>query len=203
MLTMLALLWLSQRPAPTIDACALVSSDDVGRILSAEIKSTRPVTETARGVLLYQCYVSTGTARSISIAVAGPMKTASRTVTPRQFWREQFHRSGRASTERGRRRDTDDERGVRPVRGVGDEAFWSGTRVGGALYVLHGDTFIRVSVGGIQDERERIEKSRQLAAAALDRLPKKNSQLPKPNSQNSQLPTPKNPKSQRQKLPTV
>jgi hypothetical protein len=56
------------------------------------------------------------------------------------------------------------------VKGVGDEAFWSGTRVAGALYVLRGNTFIRVSVGGIADERERIDKSRQIAIAALARL---------------------------------
>lgn len=46
-----------------------------------------------------------------------------------------------------------------------------GTCVAGALYVLRGNTFIRVSVGGITDEKERVEKSRQLAVAALGRLP--------------------------------
>jgi hypothetical protein len=170
---LLALLMLAQAPARTVDACALVAGRDVSRILDADIKSTRPVTEAARGVLLYQCYISTGTPRSISIAVAGPMRSGSRTVTPRQFWREQFHPARRAgsSHERDRRDREREDAAARPVRGVGDEAFWSGTRVAGALYVLRGNTFIRVSVGGIQDERERIEKSRQLAAAAITRLP--------------------------------
>jgi hypothetical protein len=170
---LLALLLLIQAPARTIDSCALIGGEDVRRILDAPIESTRPVTETARGVLLYQCYVSTGTARSISIAVAGPMQSGSRTVTPRQFWREQFHPARRAGSAHARRESHEETGAARPVRGIGDEAFWSGTRVAGALYVLRGDTFVRVSVGGIRTERERIEKSRQVASAALAHLAKR------------------------------
>jgi hypothetical protein len=164
-LTLFTLLMLAQAPARTVDACALLAAEDVSRILDVPIRSARPVTEAARGVLLHQCYISTGSPRSISIAVAGPMKTGNRTLTPRQFWREQFHPSGRVRSS-----GTKEETSARRVRGVGEEAFWSGTRVSGALYVLTGNTFIRISVGGIQHERELIEKSRQLAAAALARL---------------------------------
>jgi hypothetical protein len=92
------------------------------------------------------------------------------------FWRDQFHgrdehASGReaACTADGAAR-AGIETAARPINGVGDEAFWSGTRIAGALYVLRGNTFIRVSVGGINDEKERIEKSRLLAVAALARL---------------------------------
>ena len=61
---LIALLLFAQAPARTIDPCALIAGPDVSRILGAGIKSARPVTETAGGVLLYQCYVSTGTPRS-------------------------------------------------------------------------------------------------------------------------------------------
>jgi len=38
------------------------------------------------------------------------------------------------------------------------------------LYVLQGDKFLRISIGGIRQEPERIEKSKALARAALKRL---------------------------------
>ena len=107
----------------------------------------------------------------LSIAVAGNTKSGGKTVTPRAFWREQFHgRDEHASERKGETREQEGETEARPIGGVGDEAFWSCTRVAGALYVLRGNTFIRVSVGRINDENERIEKSRRLAVTALARL---------------------------------
>lgn len=40
----------------------------------------------------------------------------------------------------------------------------------GALYVLKGNTFLRISVGGVREEPARIEKSVALARLALKRL---------------------------------
>ena len=166
--------------AKTSDACALLADGDVRAVLGAPVKERKPATQGARGLLLSQCYLDTGTPRSVSIAVAGDTKSGGKTVTPRAFWRDQFHRpderaAGRKAEERdadriGEPREREGEAEARPIAGVGDEAFWSGTRVAGALYVLRGNTFIRVSVGGIADEKERIEKSRQLAVSALARL---------------------------------
>lgn len=188
MLPLLILTLLAQSPAAkhppaakTPDACALLDDADVRTALGVAVKSRQPGTGQARGLLLSQCYVDTGTPQSVSIAVAGNTTSAGRTVTPRAFWREQFHRRGdddgaernhapRGPAAKGAQREQENETEPRRIRGVGDEAFWSGTRVAGALYVLRGNTFLRVSVGGISDERERIEKSRQLAIAALARL---------------------------------
>jgi hypothetical protein len=140
----------------------------------------QPGTDHERGLLLSQCYLNTGTSRSVSIAVAGNAQSGGETITPRAFWRDQFHardehaskRTGeqREAARKGEKREQEGETEARPIAGVGDEAFWSGTRVAGALYVLRGNTFIRVSVGGVSDEKERVEKSRQLAVTALARL---------------------------------
>jgi hypothetical protein len=40
----------------------------------------------------------------------------------------------------------------------------------GALYVLKGNTFLRISVGGIREEPVRIEKSKALARIAIKRM---------------------------------
>jgi hypothetical protein len=162
------------------DACALLSDRDVRTTLGVDVKERQPASQQAHGLLLSQCYVGTGTPKSVSIAVAGNTRAGGRTVTPRAFWRDQFHRHDERTSERtpekgeaARTRDNREQEGeteARPIGGLGDEAFWSGTRVAGALYVLRGNTFIRVSVGGISDEQERIETSRRLAVAALERV---------------------------------
>jgi hypothetical protein len=185
MLHILAVALLTQPPAAAKqprrkpDACALLADADVRAVLGATVKERRPGAHAARGLLLSQCYLETGTPRSISIAVAGSTSARGNTITPPAFWRDQFRRSDEHAADRaaGTRQaappataEREAEAEARPIEGIGEEAFWSGTGVAGALYVLRGDTFIRVSVGGISDERERIEKSRQLAAAALARL---------------------------------
>jgi len=186
MLHVLILALLAQAPAvkpPAAkkpDACALLADADVRTLLGVTVKERQPGTQEAHGLLLSQCYLGTGTPRSVSIAVAGNTRSGGKTVTPRAFWRDQFHRrdahpsepTGEKQAAAGKRetREPEGETDARPIGSVGDEAFWSGTRVAGALYVLRGNTFIRVSVGGINDEQERIEKSRQLAAAALAKL---------------------------------
>jgi hypothetical protein len=168
-----------ESPKPA-DACALLADSDVRAIVGVGVTERRPAAEQARGLLLSQCYLGTGTAKSISIAIAGATRSGSGTVTPRAFWRAQFHGvdanaaeradAAHGPTQSGTHDEPEHETRARPIRGVGDEAFWSGTRVAGALYALRGDTFIRVSVGGIRDEPERIETSRRLAMAALGRL---------------------------------
>ena len=59
---------------------------------------------------------------------------------------------------------------MEPVRGVGDEAFWSASRVGGALYVLKRDRYLRISVGGAGGIEAKLKKSKTLALKALNRI---------------------------------
>ena len=59
---------------------------------------------------------------------------------------------------------------LRRIAGLGEEACWVGTSMTGALYVLEGRNFLRISVGGVHEEWARIEKTKVLARAALKRL---------------------------------
>jgi hypothetical protein len=49
------------------------------------------------------------------------------------------------------------------IEGIGDEAFWASNRFGGVLYVLKGDAFISISLGGPDSEQTKIDKSKALA----------------------------------------
>lgn len=73
-------------------------------------------------------------------------------------------------TREGSRRRKEDKTPPNKITGVGDGAFWLGSRVGGALYVLKGNNYVRVSVGGAADEATKIRKSKALAQKALARL---------------------------------
>jgi hypothetical protein len=53
---------------------------------------------------------------------------------------------------------------------LGDEAYWSGTNIGGVLYVLKGDRLLRIGIGGGEDKEMKISKSAALARLVLKRL---------------------------------
>jgi hypothetical protein len=102
-------------------------------------------------------------------------------MSPRAFWRKQFHPGKDTAIEKDSagaekksvaERKEQEEESTRPraIAGLGEEAYWVGGPIAGALYVLKGNTFLRISVGGIREEPVRIEKSKTLARAALKRL---------------------------------
>ena len=66
----------------------------------------------------------------------------------------------------------EEEEGAPPerVRGVGDEAFWTGSRIGGTLYVLKGNSYLRISIGGAADQPTKMKRSKVLAQKAVARL---------------------------------
>ena len=93
----------------------------------------------------------------------------------REFWKERFGSAGNEKErERERERDRDkkakvteeeDEERAPPerVKGIGEEAYAVGNAKMGALYVLKGDKFLRISIGGSHSQPERIEKMKTLA----------------------------------------
>lgn len=71
-----------------------------------------------------------------------------------------------------KRNDGEEEMKHPPERidGLGDSAYWMNNPVGGVLYVLKGDRFVRISIGGPDKQAVKLEKSKALAAVALKRL---------------------------------
>ena len=79
------------------------------------------------------------------------------------YWKSNFEKAHDEEGEKG-------EQEIVHVRGVGDDAVWSGNHLVGALYVLRRDTIVRISVGGPGTKTEKIAKARRLGARALARL---------------------------------
>src|SRR5512140_12501 len=159
------------------DPCALLTTADIQAVQGDPVQETKPSTQPAGGLVMSQCLFRTAApSKSVSLALA-----SAGSVSPRAFWQTQFH-SGKAEPEEtkkdkaaGRKdakQEQEEEESTRPraIKGVGEQAFWVGSPMVGALYVLKGNTFLRISVGGVREEAARIEKSVALARLALKRL---------------------------------
>ncbi|MDP9097892.1 MAG: hypothetical protein M3N48_02735 [Verrucomicrobiota bacterium] len=143
-------------------ACTLLTKEEIQAVQGETFKDTKPSHNLAAGLSVSQCYFELPTAaHSIVVTVT---RKAEGGRDPAQSWQDMFHRK-KESEKR-------DEKGAEPqkIDGLGEEAFWTGTRVGGALFVLKGNCYIRVSVGGGGDQAQKIEKSKTLAESVLKRL---------------------------------
>jgi hypothetical protein len=160
-------------------ACALLTSADVQTVQVDAVQETKPSVQPGGSLTMSQCLFRTVTAsKSVSIAIA-----AESSISPRTFWKKQFHSVKTEADDKdkkekkpvaGRKEEKEEEEdeSTRPraIAGVGEEAYWVGGPMVGALYVLQGNTFLRISVGGVREESTRIEKSVALARIALKHL---------------------------------
>jgi hypothetical protein len=157
------------------DACTVLTSADVQKVQGDSVQETKPSTQPAGGLVMSQCLFRTASpSNSVSVAIA-----SAGSVSPRAFWQKQFHSAKPESGEGEKEKPTakskpaeEEEESPRPrtIKGVGEQAYWVGSPLVGALYVLKGNTFLRISVGGVREEAARIEKSVALARLALKRL---------------------------------
>ena len=164
-----------------IDACSLLTKDEVQKMQESPVIDVK-ASENADGSFRYsQCFYSTQVfSESISLAVTQRNPASDKARDPKTFWKETFGRY-EAQTKEMEKDDEekkkslgeeDEERGAPPkkIQGVGDDAWWTANRMGGAIYVLKGNVFIRISIGGPEKQESKIEKSKTLAAKALSRL---------------------------------
>ncbi|HUS10727.1 MAG TPA: hypothetical protein VMZ30_09700 [Pyrinomonadaceae bacterium] len=163
---------------PKIDACALLTSKELEAVQGEALKETKLSGQSTGGFNISQCFFTLPTfTNSVSLLVAQKGE-GSAAKDPREFFRERFHEKRAGEKERERERDKkkgaeeEEEEGAPPqkVSGIGDEAFWTGSRVGGAMYVLKGNSYVRISIGGPADQATKIRKTKALAAKVIGRL---------------------------------
>lgn len=171
-----------------IDACALLTSQEIRSVQGEPLKETKGSGSAEKGFSVSQCFFTLPTFNnSISLVVTQKGEGADGR-DPKEFWEATFDRESEGEREKERDKKSAKEREKEKARdkdreeekeeaappqkiaGVGDEAFWTGSRVGGALYVLKDSTYLRISVGGAGDQQSKINKSKALARLALKRL---------------------------------
>jgi hypothetical protein len=156
-----------------VDACTLLTSDDIKAVQGETLKTTKPSQQAGHEFVIDICYYELPTpSNSISLSLVEP--NPDRKDSVREFWENTFGDSehGRKEKEREREGEGEIEEGAPPrkIAGLGQEAFWFSSPIGGVLYVLKGNHYIRISVGGKGTSEAKLNKSKALAKKALARL---------------------------------
>ncbi len=173
-----------ESPPAEFDACGLIKKEEIEAIQGSPITNSKSSASANGGFRVWQCFYTAGEfSRSVSLAVtqSDPNSPAKRSVP--KFWKETFGRFAgeqkdhecdkeKRESPRQKKGTEREEEAIPPkiISGVGDDAYWAANRVGGALYVLKKDAFIRISVGGADTEEAKIDKSKALAEKALARM---------------------------------
>ena len=168
-----------------VDVCALLTSDELKSVQNESFANAMRSDRADGDFIVAQCYYAMPTAVNSVVLNVTTAKEASGAPNPRDFWERTFGKEAGggekerekekekpAKVERERGEEGEGEAAAKPdkVAGLGDEAFWIGSRVGGALYVLKTDLFFRISVGGAGDNTTKLNKSKKLAQDVLKRL---------------------------------
>jgi hypothetical protein len=166
----------------SFDVCALLKIEEVQRVVAATITESSGSGRSDGSFRISQCvYVASQPNQSVSLVVTQADPVAKKKRKPADLWRERFGRYREQSegkkeeaeekkeTQQSSSGEMEEEREGRPPRrieGLGEEAFWTA----GSLYVLHNETFLRLSVGGSDPEEAKLEHSKALAEIALKRF---------------------------------
>jgi hypothetical protein len=153
------------------DVCALITLEEVQTVEKSPIKESKSSARADAGLRVSQCfYTATEFSKSVNLALVqrDPENPSGRSA--KDFWKEKF--DPYENEEPKKESDGEKEQGPPPkkIASLGDEAYWAGNRFGGTLYVLKGDAFISIGLGGTDDEQTKLEKSKALAQKALRRL---------------------------------
>ena len=149
-------------PMSPIEPCTLLTSEELQAVQGEPLSTTKATTHQVQGLAMYDCFFTLPTfSNSVSLSItqsgAGPDARDAR-----QSWRDTL---AAATAKAGPKVDP-----PKKIEGVGEEAFWTGNERVGALYVLSGPRYLRISVGGAGGPSSKIEKSRVLADAILKKL---------------------------------
>jgi len=157
------------------DACSLVSKEEVESVQQASVNDAKSSERSDGTFRISQClYAAAEFSKSVNLALiqVDPNQPSKR--TPKDFWEEKFGayegRSSDSSTSLGMTEESEKGPPPKKITGLGDEAFWVSNRFGGILYILKGNAFISIGIGGTDGEEAKLEKSKVLAQKALQRL---------------------------------
>jgi len=157
--------------AANLDACNLITREEVNAVQGSSIADTKSSLQINKGFRVSQCfYTAKEFSKSVVLSVTQRDWEHPGEQTPRDFWNRMFHRDKQEKEEREGGREEEEGAAATKIEGLGDEAFWTGARFGGALYVLKDNIFFRISVGGATPEQGKLDNSKALALKALSRL---------------------------------
>jgi hypothetical protein len=165
----------SAAAARAFDACSLLTNAEIRAVQRDPVASTKSTEPQRERFAVSQCFFTlTPFSKSISLEVT--RRRPGEREGPRDYWKQLFKPGPWKEKDSNREKSEGEEEGEksssppRRVRGVGDDAYWVGPPIVGGLYVLVGDSYFRISIGGPDTEPVKIAKLSKLARNAARRL---------------------------------
>jgi hypothetical protein len=153
---MLTLVLLAAVPGP----CSLLTAAEIQSVQKESPELAKESSQPAGDLAVSQCFYQLPTfAKSISLELT----TGAGAKT---YWKKAFHEARPKEKEEEGEAKEEPER----VKGLGEEAFWTGSVRLGGLYVLKKGSILRLSIGGSETKDAKLKKLRALAKSALKRL---------------------------------
>ena len=153
------------------DACSLISKEEIESVQAAPVNDVKNSEHSDGLFLVVQCFHTAAEfSKSVSLALIQPDQKQRGARSPKDFWKEKFDPY---RNEEPKAKSADEKEQVsapKKIESLGDDAYWVSNRFGGILYLLKGDAFISIGLGGTDDEATKLEKSKVLAQKALRRL---------------------------------
>lgn len=187
-------------PPPQSATCRMLTAEDLREVQGEAPQESQGSEHAVGGLSMSQCFYRMPTfSRSVNVELVRAAEGSSPEAL-KEFWRQRFHpkaveererereRKEEAEREREREKKQESERGQvregghkeeeraeeeskpRRVDGLGEEAFWSGNQINSSLNVLAKNAVVRVSIGGPEDQTEKIKKASALARKMLKQL---------------------------------
>ena len=149
-----------------IDPCKLLTSDELKLVQGETLKEASRSDRDSAEFAVAQCYYLLPTPANSVVVNVTTRKDGGQ--IPKEFWERKFEEAG----AKGDEGETEKEESARPekISGIGEEAYWEASGVGGALYILQSNVIFRISVGGASDNKTKLNKSKTLARKALARI---------------------------------
>jgi hypothetical protein len=149
----------------------LITLEEIQSVQGSPMKENKSSERSDAGLRVSQCfYTATEFSKSVNLAFVQRDTSQPSKRSPKDFWKEKF--DPYENEEPQKHSGGENEKGAAPkkIARLGDEAYWVSNRFGGTLYILKGDAFISVGLGGTDDEETKLKKSKLLAEKALQRL---------------------------------
>ena len=155
-----------------MNACTLIEKSEIASVQGAEVQSVTPNSQMNGALAISQCYYTVNSAdgsTNLSVHLEVIQADPKSPNAVKEYWERAFE----DKKDKDEKDEEEEKEGgpPRPVRGVGEEAFWIGNAKVGALYALKKGKLVRVSVGGVVDVETRLQRSKRLTETALKRIP--------------------------------
>jgi len=155
----------ARQPETPLDACSLLTAEEIQAALGEAPQTTKADRKVEGGFVISQCYFTLPTASNSFTLRLVQRGDGPEAREPHKVWKESFA-SELVEKAVAERKKAPPER----VLNLGDEAFWLGGPKIGGLYVLKGYRYIRLGVGGEDNQPIKIELATKLAHSILARL---------------------------------